>query len=172
MSRCLGFALENLRQVVLGFRQARALKKSTSLAIGYGLPILSQPPEELTRPLLHRVHSAIELAARNARAARRLRNYVRFVLIREGKVSGFLKASRTIVLSHELLMHASTEEIASVIVHETVHARINAFGVGTWSSRLPEIESRCLREQMEFLEHLPGTEHIIQHLQQYVGTVW
>jgi len=167
----LWFIVDRLRQGILGYRQERAFRRSNGIVLE-GTVILYGAPDDISPMIRQRLGAALTLMADDRRASRRFQSYVRRIYIRPGRVSGFLPATRTIVLALELLQTGGIEEIASVLVHETIHARFNASGVGTWSTRIARIESCCLRHQMSFLERFPGTDDVLKHLKEYTHKPW
>jgi len=58
----------------------------------------------------------------------------------------------------------TSEQIASVIVHETTHARIERWGISYEEAKRPGIEVICLRRELNFVSGLPGCEHLQEGL--------
>ena len=171
ISRCLCAAMRHAGQRVHYVREQRVLARAQSVTV-QGVRVRVTCLATLPVPLVAKLDSAFKLLANSPGAIRRFDHYVSGLYVREGRVSGFLNATRTIVLARELLLHGSPAEVASVIVHEYVHARFNAARVGAWGDSIPRMEDRCLRYQLEFLEPISDTEHVIAHLRKHVGTTW
>jgi hypothetical protein len=54
-----------------------------------------------------------------------------------------------------LLEKTTLERIASTIVHETTHARLEGWGVRYDEDKRPRIEAICLRRELNFVAKLP-----------------
>jgi hypothetical protein len=57
-----------------------------------------------------------------------------------------------------LLETTTLEEIASKIVHETTHARLERWGIHYGEDRRTRIEAVCLRRELNFIAKLPHNE--------------
>ena len=57
-----------------------------------------------------------------------------------------------------LLESTSPERIASTIVHEATHARLERWGVVYDENKRPRIEAICLRRELNFVTGLPDSE--------------
>jgi hypothetical protein len=55
-------------------------------------------------------------------------------------------------------------DIASAIVHEATHARIQRFGIRWWKLEQVRVEQLCIRAQLRLLKEIPGTELRIDDL--------
>ena len=64
------------------------------------------------------------------------------------------------VFDERFLLRETTtpEEIASVIVHETTHARLERWGINYIEKDRSRIEAICLRRELNFLAGVPGSE--------------
>lgn len=56
------------------------------------------------------------------------------------------------------------EKIASTIVHETTHARLERWGITYDEKVRPRIEAMCIRREMNFAAKLPGSEALREEL--------
>jgi hypothetical protein len=63
-----------------------------------------------------------------------------------------------------LLESATPERIASIIVHEATHARLERWGVVYDEKKRPRIEAICLRRELNFLARLPNSEPLQEEI--------
>jgi hypothetical protein len=63
------------------------------------------------------------------------------------------------VLDERFVLRETTtlERLASVIIHETTHARLNGWGIDYEEKMRARIEAICLRRELNFLKRLPST---------------
>jgi hypothetical protein len=86
--------------------------------------------------------------------------------------SGYMTRSHTILLSRDEVLETDAPTLGSIIVHEATHARIDHWGIPAHRDILGRIERRCLRQQIEFLKALPGTESMVCHYSQLENDDW
>jgi hypothetical protein len=70
----------------------------------------------------------------------------------EGRLAEAIPGTGVCVLTPELLNHSSLA-IASVIIHEMTHLRIDRLGARSNSDRA---ERLCVKHEIDFLEHVQG----------------
>ena len=126
------------------------------------------PEEDLTR-----VESALALIKQHspldyARVARELeRIWVSFSLHGLGEYNHSLKAC---ILDERYLANPATTagRIASTIVHETTHARLERCGIRYKEELRTRIEAICFRRELAFAVRLPDSAELQQELARYL----
>jgi len=77
------------------------------------------------------------------------------------------------VLDERFVLSETIQEIASAIVHETTHARLEHWGIAYDEKVRSRIEAICIRRQLNFVGKLPGGEALrkglVSSLQWYGG---
>ncbi|WP_407154843.1 hypothetical protein [Bradyrhizobium sp. STM 3557] len=78
---------------------------------------------------------------------------------------------RACVLDERFLADPETsiEQIASAIVHEATHARLERLGVGYAENQRARIEAVCFRRELSFAVRLPDGLKLQQNIEQYLG---
>ena len=106
-----------------------------------------------------RLSAAMELLATvRPRWLRRMRFYVRRIQVRDviDSLGKWHNAARLVELDRAYLCDParSIPEIASTLVHEFTHARIDSAGVGYSKDRRIRVERACISQQLVFAESL------------------
>lgn len=70
----------------------------------------------------------------------------------------YLPAFRTVVLRARLTERLRPDNVASILVHESCHARLERLGIPYRAWHKARIERICHRNQVWFLEKVPGAE--------------
>jgi hypothetical protein len=112
---------------------------------------------------LYRVEDALSLIKRHSplhylRVVRNLKRvWVHLVPHGNGCYYGPLEAC---LLDPRYVLHEATtlEDIASVIVHEATHARVERWGIEYEEPKRVRIEAICRRRELNFLTGLPNSE--------------
>jgi hypothetical protein len=124
----------------------------------------SDRPEDLTRVeaalLLIKQHSPLDYA----RIARELeRIWVDLVLYGLGEYRHSLRAC---ILDERYVADPATtvEQIASTIVHEATHARLERYGIGYEEQRRARIEAICFRRERAFAARLPDSAELQEQI--------
>ena len=60
------------------------------------------------------------------------------------------------------------ERIASTIVHETTHARLERYGIGYKTELRTRIEAICFRRELAFAVRLPNSAELQQEISRYL----
>jgi hypothetical protein len=122
-------------------------------------------------PALQRVEQALELIKRHdalnySRTTRSLdRIWVRLIPSAEAHYERSLNAC--VLDERYVLNEAMTlEKIASTIVHEATHARLEGWGIVYVEDRRTRIEAICLRRELSFAAKLPDSESLQQEIVQ------
>jgi hypothetical protein len=70
------------------------------------------------------------------------------------------------VLDERFVLHESTtlERIASTIIHEATHARLEGWGISYDEKERVRIEAICLRRELNFLAKLPHSEPLQEEI--------
>jgi hypothetical protein len=119
--------------------------------------------ESKPRPGLRRVEDALRLlklydAIHYSRVIHNLeRIWVHLVPTARACYDGSIKAC---VLDERFVLLETTalEEIASTIVHEATHARLERWGISYDEKKRSRIEAVCLRRELNFIAKLPYSE--------------
>jgi len=56
------------------------------------------------------------------------------------------------------------QKIASTIIHEATHARLDGWGIDYHEARRYRIEAICIRRELNFLTKLPDSEHLQEEI--------
>ena len=129
-----------------------------------GIWIGSGRPEDLTRVesalLLIKQHSPLDYA----RIARELeRIWAKLSFHGLGAYDHSLKAC---ILDERYVADPATtvEQIASTIVHEATHARLERYGIEYEEQRRVKIEAVCCRRELAFAARLPDSAELLQDI--------
>jgi hypothetical protein len=87
------------------------------------------------------------------------------------------KAAATCYLDQRLLTNPQTTpvEVASVLVHEAQHARLDGLGISYSKSHRLRIEKLCVRAELDFARRLPATLGLVERLEhtyEHADHVW
>lgn len=95
------------------------------------------------------------LAATDSRNHRRVLRYTRYVVVWAGH---YFTVDRRggVHAAAPFLLEGDPAQVASLLVHEAVHLRIQRHGVRTTPSNIERVERRCTGEQADFLRRIPG----------------
>lgn len=107
-----------------------------------------------------------KLAAWAPRLRRRLNAEVRQIRIQPGKAAAYFHPG-TIVIPLHAFDDTDIDGVASLIIHEAVHARLEARGIRYWPHLRSRIERRCLREQLAFLTSRGRTD-LVDYFEEYL----
>jgi len=116
-----------------------------------------RPPENSTR-----IEQALRLVKQHSplHYARILGNLKRIwiFLLSHGRAE-YNEALSACVIDERLIAdpETSTEEIASIIVHEATHARLDRCGIEYREGLRARIEAVCLRRELDFVTRLPDS---------------
>jgi hypothetical protein len=141
---------------------------------GVPVAISSLRDEEALRA---RVADALRLIALYAPAdLARLRKLMRGIIVTRlyGAHAHWRQSVRVCVLSTEYLLRAETlaEGVAATIVHELMHARLDAVGFDYREERQARIERICFRASERFLAKLPASSQraaALQEIEEYLA---
>jgi hypothetical protein len=120
--------------------------------------------EDKPRPGLRRVEEALQLIKNHAplHYSRVLNNLERiWVRLLTGDLAHYDRSLKACVFDERYVVQETTtiEWIASAIVHEATHARLEAWGVGyDDEKKRARIEGICMRRERNFLTKLPQSE--------------
>lgn len=141
-----------------------ALRLSTAREIDglwVGIAFAGQTAE----PVFRRVEEALSLIKENDRLRyNRLIRDLERVWVRDtpGALGNFSQGLRACSLDREFVLAEATrpELIATTIVHEATHARIEGCGIGYEEKLRSRIEAVCLRRELTFAKKLPNGEQV------------
>jgi hypothetical protein len=125
-------------------------------------------PEDLTRLeaalLLVKEHSPLDYARIN-RELRRV--WVHVLSYPLGEYNSSLKAC---MLDERYVAdpNTRTEQIASTIVHEATHARLDRYGIAYEEGRRARIEAICFRRESAFAARLPDGAQLLEEITRYL----
>ena len=120
---------------------------------------------EAAEPIFRRVEDALLLIKENDRLrySRLIRDLER-VWVRDlpGALGTFSRTLRACSLDRDFVLAETTraELIASTIVHEATHARIEGCGIHYEEKLRPRIEAVCFRRELAFAKKLPNGEQV------------
>lgn len=70
--------------------------------------------------------------------------------------------ARAVVVRGDVLRKLDTPSIAAMLVHEATHGRLGSLGIRHTAGAQRRIERLCLRNEIWFLEKIPGAESLTQ----------
>ena len=145
----------------------RVLLRMSTIRIIDGIWVAST--EEEPYPGLCRVFDALQLIRERdplnyARIVQHLRRiWIRY--IPSGRAVFDQTLAACIIDDRYLLPDVSTREvIASTIVHEATHARLERWGFSYVEARRVRLEAICLQRELSLLARLPGTEALREEI--------
>jgi hypothetical protein len=158
--RACNLVRQTISRLLQGLAAAGERMLSTKAVIA-GVPVhvftLSDSPD---RHLLTIVQESLVLLGQiSPRHLGRLRSHVRRIRVqnRIDVAGAFEERDSTMILSAEFLMRPDVQplDVASVLVHETTHARIAAAGIRYTPELTIRIERVCIDQQLTFARLLP-----------------
>jgi hypothetical protein len=123
--------------------------------------------------LFERALGAVEVLRRHdPRRHRRFSRHIRRIWVRllDGANASYLAAANACQLDSRYLGDPAVtlEDIASSLVHEATHARIDRWVPYEEHLRL-RIETLCRRQELFFARRVPGGEVLVQRLQEWLA---
>ena len=117
------------------------------------------------RPVLDRVEEALCLIKRydRIRYNRLIRDLERvWVRVLPGPMGRFKSAINACEIDQRAIIGkgASLEQIASIVVHEATHARLDRCGIGYEEEMRARVEAVCVRRQLAFAARLPNPAEV------------
>src|SRR5204863_9862259 len=76
------------------------------------------------------------------------------------------------VLNRTNVEELSLESLSATIIHEGIHARLHRARIPYSEAYRPRVESACIRAELSFLERLPGTAPLVNHLRANLSGAW
>ena len=142
--------------------------------VAYNYRIGLALPRTDRAPAIGRLRQALGLLDQTwPRWLRRMRPYVSRIQVRRiiKSAAEWDCSSRQVDLDHGYLCadHRSAADVASTIVHEFTHARIDAVGIPYNAATRIRIERVCLRQELAFASLLPASserEALVEHARQ------
>lgn len=140
-----------------------------------GIMIHADPNDGSFERVYERIAEARRLLERiDPARSRRVRELLGHILVRPNAWSAFFAGTDTCLLDRDLLESRSDAYIASVLVHEATHARLDRRGIAYTPRSRGRIEATCIREQNAFLDRLPRDEYpsadrLIEYLEGYAA---
>ena len=119
--------------------------------------------EDKPRPGLRRVEEALQLikSHHSLHYSRVINNLERiWVRLLPGDLAHYERSLKACLFDERYLLLDTTtiEWIASTIVHEATHARLEQWGVIYDEKKRPRIEAICIRRELNFVASLPQSE--------------
>lgn len=126
-------------------------------------------PEELFR----KAGQALELLSSTApRLLRRTQRYLNRIVFVSGGGEVYHERLGAYLVDLPTFQSRSIREVASAIVHETVHARLVRWGIQYDAKRRDDIERVCVNEEIAFLARLPESGEVIATKRESLKTRW
>lgn len=143
------------------------------LDVSVNRDLLDAEGPESARQLFDHVRRALTLLEDvQPRLLARMRRDVRRAFIGLGPYCAYWSTFRTILLGSRSVRTSDATYLASVFVHEAVHARFYRRGIRMWPDLEARIERRCLLEQIAFVECIEGGESLAADLRQWLDRPW
>jgi len=82
-------------------------------------------------------------------------------------VAEYVHSLKACVLDERFLADpvTTTEKVASTIVHEATHARIERYGIAYDEDRRARIEAICFRRELAFIARLPDQDKLLEDVE-------
>jgi hypothetical protein len=118
---------------------------------------------------LRRVEDALQLIKRHdpLHYSRIIRNLERvWVHLLPSALAHYNSSLNACVLDERFVLAETTtlQKIASTIIHEATHARLDGWGIDYDEAVRYRIEAICLRRELNFLTKLPDSEHLQEEI--------
>lgn len=153
----------------------RALISSSPKTEVRGLRIVDVTNSADSSLLLQRVQVAVEMIAdADRRRFFRARQDLKWIVLSIAKSAAeYVPAASICIIDVEYVRDSEPLIIASSIVHEATHARIDNAGISYDSSRKrARIERRCVREEISFIRLQNGSEELVKRLESGMANEW
>jgi hypothetical protein len=125
---------------------------------------------------LRRVEDALLLIKQHSSLdySRVVRDLTRvWVSVLPGNRAQYERSSNACMLDERYVANSTVEQIASTIIHEATHARLERLGIAYKEDRRPRIEAICLRREIAFAAKLPNSaelqDSLVRSLEFYGG---
>jgi hypothetical protein len=120
-------------------------------------------------PALRRVEAALQLIKRHdtLHYSRIIRHLDRvWVHLLPSALAHYDVSLNACVLDERFVLAETTtlQRVASTIVHEATHARLDGWGIDYDEVRRYRIEAICLQRELNFLTKLPDSEHLQEEI--------
>ena len=120
-------------------------------------------------PALRRVEDALRLIKRHDKLhySRIIRNIERvWVHLLPSALAHYQSSINACVFDGVLFSRrrANAQKIASTIIHEATHARLDGWGIDYDEATRYRIEAICIRRELNFLTKLPDSEHLQEEI--------
>lgn len=120
-------------------------------------------------PALRRVEEALQLIKRHdpLHHSRVLRNLERvWIQLHPSALAHYNSSLNACVFDERFVLAETTtlQKIASTIIHEATHARLDGWGIDYDEASRYRIEAICIRRELNFLTKLPDSEHLQEEL--------
>ena len=134
-------------------------------AMTHGIGLLDTLEEPAPDDVVSKVVAALDLiAALDPRRLNRLRQDLDAIVLLEWsasrRIAAYMPRSRSCYIRIGVAREYSAGTLATIIAHESTHARLDRLRVVSWRGVLQHrIEHRCLREELAFADRLPKGEY-------------
>jgi hypothetical protein len=140
----------------------RRAERRTILGVSVGVP----GPRREREPMFEKITAALELLRQHdARRLDWLHQYADgvFVFGTTGALAEWVSSARLVVLEESYVRdpRTSAAAIASTLVHEATHARLDRLGLRYTPDRRVRIEAICFRSELAFARRLPEPGNLI-----------
>src|SRR5882672_5044421 len=125
--------------------------------------------ESAPRPGLRRVEDALHLIKRQSplHYSRVIRHLERvWVHILPDSLACYQHSLKACILDERYVLDETTtqERIATTIIHEATHARLESWGISYDEKLRPRIEAICFRRELTFAANLPDSAQLQEEL--------
>jgi hypothetical protein len=120
-------------------------------------------------PALRRVEEALQLIKGHdaLHYSRIMRNLDRvWVQLHPSALAHYNRSLNACVFDERFVLAETTtlQKIASTIIHEATHARLEGWGIDYHEANRYRIEAICIRRELNFLTKLPDSEHLQEEI--------
>ena len=139
----------------------------------HGVELAAPTGVDGTEALFRKAGEALELIAATApRLLRRTQRYLRRIVFVSGGGEIYHEQLHAYLVDLPMFKTRTIREVASAIVHETVHARLLCLGIPYDEGRRDEIEHLCVNEEIAFLTRFPDSAEAIARKRESLKTRW
>jgi hypothetical protein len=128
---------------------------------------------DFTPQLLHQLQATVDLIGTRApRVLARMQRDVKRILIVASGGPEYWPFADGFILNQRFTTESDVEFIALTMVHESAHARLWRQGIPYTSSLRERIERICVRQELQFAQHLPDSDDYSAYVTRKLSSPW
>jgi hypothetical protein len=163
-------------RVVLGAIQklvARFLITASPKVSVHSVTLVNVATQAKSEELFQRLKEALDLLSYYAPVRLwEIQRHLKYIVVAHSPGSAYWSFAKACAVGEATVLGQPSAWLASVILHEAMHARLAAKGIQYSSAQRERIERYCVARQSNFLRKIPGTEPLVEHLQSWHALDW